>query len=110
LYSTLGDLLRFDQALRSGKLLGRKVLRRLWTTTPESRARLPYGMGFTVLELPGDTVVGHGGGIDGVSDSFEMHLGTGVTAIVLAAAVSYLLNDLWTFGLGRLRGKAASRG
>jgi len=41
----------------------------------------------------------------------HMHyLPANVTAIVLAAAVSYLLNDLWTFGLGRLRGKAASRG
>jgi len=27
-------------------------------------------------------------------------------AIMLAAAVNYLLNDLWTFGLGRLRSKA----
>ena len=83
-YSTVGDLLRFERALRSGRLLGKPMLQRLWTVTPESRSVLPYGMGFSVVELPGETVVGHSGGFPGVSASFRMHLETGVTSIVLA--------------------------
>jgi CubicO group peptidase (beta-lactamase class C family) len=83
-YSTVGDLLRFDGALRSGKLLGEAVLEQLWTVTPESRSLVPYGLGFSIVEQPGDTIVGHSGGCPGVSVSFEMRLGTGVTAIVLA--------------------------
>ena len=83
------------------------MLRRFWTATPQSLDRLPYGMGFGVQELPGDPVVGHQGGFPGVSDSFEMHLGTGVTAVVLAnySGAAHAVDAKLTELLSELGGK-----
>jgi CubicO group peptidase (beta-lactamase class C family) len=80
-YSTVEDLLKFDLALRSNKLVGAQFVRQLLSAKPELNSP-DYGYGFQVdSELQ---IVGHGGGFPGISSNLDMFLGTGWTAIVMS--------------------------
>jgi CubicO group peptidase (beta-lactamase class C family) len=85
-YSTVDDLLRFDQALRSGKLIRKETLEQMWTPTPASQSSPGggYGMGFGVASGPLGRVVGHSGGFPGISAALDMHLDSGFTVAVLS--------------------------
>ena len=80
-YSTVEDLLKFDQALRSGKLVSAETLKVL--TSPKPDLKSPnYGYGFQV-----DTernVAGHGGGFTGINSNLDMYIGDGWSAIVMS--------------------------
>jgi CubicO group peptidase (beta-lactamase class C family) len=80
-YSTVEDLLKFDQALRSGKLVSAESLKIL--TSPKPELKSPnYGYGFQT-----DTernVAGHGGGFTGINSNLDMYLGNGWSAIVMS--------------------------
>lgn len=80
-FSTVDDLLRFDQAMRSGKLVSAATAELLWSPKPNSPE---YGYGFGLFGSPSDRVVGHSGGFPGISATLDMHLDTGFTVIVLA--------------------------
>jgi CubicO group peptidase (beta-lactamase class C family) len=80
-YSTVEDLLKFDRALRSGKLLRPQNLQMLLTAKPDLGAT-SYGYGFDVDELR--RIVGHSGGGVGNSNNLDMFLGSGWTGIVLS--------------------------
>ncbi|HYE61812.1 MAG TPA: serine hydrolase domain-containing protein [Phycisphaerales bacterium] len=82
-YSTAPDLLRFDQAMRSGKLVSEASLKQLWTAHPEIASK-NYGYGFFVENSPAGRVVGHSGGFTGVSADLTMYLDEGYTVIVMA--------------------------
>lgn len=91
-YTTVGDLLRFDQALRRGALLTGGWRDSLWTvrnadlndpSSPRPRM-MPYGFGFDVRETPAGRVVGHTGGAPGISALLDMYLGNGYTLAILA--------------------------
>ena len=73
-YSTVEDLLKFDQALRGERLVSRKSLDQMWRTYPELSSP-GYGLGFMVSDTPAGPVVGHGGGFHGISASLKMYLG-----------------------------------
>jgi CubicO group peptidase (beta-lactamase class C family) len=80
-YSTVEDLLKFDLALRSNKLVGAEYVKQLLSPKPELNSP-DYGYGFQV-----DTeskVAGHGGGFIGINSNLDMFLGTGWTAIVMS--------------------------
>jgi len=80
-YSTVEDLLKFDLALRSNKLVGAEYVKLLLSAKPELNSQ-NYGYGFQVnSELQ---VVGHGGGFPGISSNLDMFLGTGWTAVVMS--------------------------
>lgn len=80
-FSTAEDLLRFDQALRSGKLVNAETLKTL--TSPKPEVKSPgYGYGFGVEPELG--IAGHSGGFTGISSNLDMYLGSGWTAIVLS--------------------------
>lgn len=83
-YSTVGDLLRFDQALRGGKLVKRASLEQLWRAYPEISSP-DYGLGFGIVEGGAiGKVVGHSGGFPGISAVLTMFLDTGYTLAALA--------------------------
>ncbi len=82
-YSTAEDLLRFDKALRSNKLLDAEHLEMLWTSKPELGSS-EYGFGFGVFGEPGARIVGHSGGFPGISSNLDMFLDSGFTAVVLS--------------------------
>ena len=80
-YSTVEDLLKFDQALRSGKLVSAETLKIL--TSPKPELNSPnYGYGFQADVAR--NVAGHGGGFTGINSNLDMYLGAGWSAIVMS--------------------------
>ncbi len=80
-YSTVDDLLKFDQALRGGKLVSPAMFKTL--TTPKPEIKSPnYGYGFGVNTEAG--TAGHSGGFPGINSELTMHLNSGWTAIVMS--------------------------
>ena len=82
-FSTVEDLLRFDIALRSHKLLNPKYTEMVWSGKPELNSP-DYGFGFGAGGTPGDRKVGHSGGFSGISSNLDMFLDSGYTAIVMS--------------------------
>ncbi|HEV8363695.1 MAG TPA: serine hydrolase domain-containing protein [Gemmatimonadaceae bacterium] len=80
-YSTVEDLLKFDVALRSGKLVGEDFVRLLTTPKPEISSP-QYGYGFGIFA--GGQIVGHSGGFPGISANLDMYLTSGYTTAVLS--------------------------
>ncbi|HJQ68967.1 MAG TPA: serine hydrolase domain-containing protein [Blastocatellia bacterium] len=80
-YSTVEDLLKFDIALRSNKLVGAEYVKLLLSPKPELNSP-DYGYGFQYDAEA--KKAGHGGGFLGISSNLDMFLGTGWTAIVMS--------------------------
>ena len=80
-YSTAGDLVRFADALTSGKLV-RPATFELLTTPKPALASPNYGYGFSVNAESG--IVGHSGGFSGISSNLDIFKGTGYVAVVLS--------------------------
>ncbi len=102
-YSTVEDLLRFDQALRRHHLLSPQGTELIWAGKvdsgrgPENR----YAYGFHDARVYGTRVVGHGGDFEGVNSQLDMFLDLGYTTVVLsnydppaASSVVHKLRDL----------------
>lgn len=78
-YSTAGDLLKFAQALQSGKLLPPALL------AEATRKQTPvYGYGFNVADEQGVPVYGHGGGAPGMNG--ELRIFPTLDEVVVALA------------------------
>lgn len=82
-FATAEDLLRFDQALRSGKLVSPGLVEQLWSPRPALHSQR-YGYGFQLDGAPNDRIVGHSGGFPGISSALEMYLDRGYTVVVLS--------------------------
>jgi CubicO group peptidase (beta-lactamase class C family) len=80
-YSTVEDLLKFDQALRSGKLISPTIFKTLTSPKPELKSP-DYGYGFGVDTQAG--TAGHSGGFPGINSELTMYLNSGWTAIVMS--------------------------
>lgn len=79
LYSTVGDLLKWDQALYNGKVISADSLAKM--TTP---GKGDYGYGLVIQEKNGRKVIGHGGGINGFNTNMIRFPDQGVVSIALA--------------------------
>ena len=79
LYSTTGDLLRWEQGLFGLKLLNAASLKRM--TTP---GKGDYGLGVFVHSEDGVTVVDHGGGIEGFTTELRYAPERKVAIVVLS--------------------------
>jgi CubicO group peptidase (beta-lactamase class C family) len=100
LYSTVLDLMKWDEALRAGKLL-----------TPENYTRLfepvknNYAYGWQVSDLQGVKTVSHGGGINGFATMIVRVQDQNLVAVALANAVptdsGKIANDLVLLALGK---------
>lgn len=86
-YSTVGDLFRFAEALRSGKLIRRELFAQM-TSKQAGDARMPagegYGFGMTVSEEPQGKRFGHGGGAPGMNGELRVYPRTDTIVVVLA--------------------------
>ena len=80
-YSTVGDLTRFAEALKAGKLVSQASVRTLTTPKPEL-ASPGYGFGFVVDE--GGKVVGHSGGFNGINSQLDIYVGEDYTLAVMS--------------------------
>lgn len=66
LVSTAGDLMKWYQALESGKIISAASLKKAWSAARLSDGReVNYGLGWVVTRVGGFTVVGHGGALPG---------------------------------------------
>jgi len=80
-YSTVEDLLKFDKALRTNKIIDATQTALLLTPKPELNSP-NYGYGFEFD--PEHNMVGHGGGFSGISVNLGMNIKNGYTVIVLS--------------------------
>lgn len=78
LYSTTGDLLKWEQALFSGKVLKPESLAKM--TTP---FKSDYGFGVIIRSNDGHKLIAHGGGIEGFNTSLNYYPDDKLTVIVL---------------------------
>jgi len=85
-YSTVEDLLAFDIALRSNKLLSAEMRDRLFTPDPQ-RNSPSYGYGFMIRARAPDREVGHGGTFPGTTAQLSMFLDSGYTFVALCNGV-----------------------
>jgi len=83
-YSTVGDLLRFRNALLNFEILNPALTELLLTGKVDVQANFRYAYGFFDRKIAGQRVVGHGGGAPGVCSSLGMYLETGYTVIILS--------------------------
>ena len=79
LYSTTGDLLRWEQGLFGGKVISPASLAKM--TTPFKN---DYGFGVVVRTASGRKVIEHGGGIDGFNTFLAYYPDDKLTVVVLA--------------------------
>ncbi len=77
--STVGDLLRFAQALESGKLISKSMLAE--ATRPQAQQ---YGYGFSVQQEPPLRSYGHGGGAPGMSGDLRIYPQLGYVLVSLS--------------------------
>lgn len=89
MYSTTGDLLKWEKALFGGKVLRPESLRLMTTPNPVSANNklIPsssYALGLMVSDVGGKRVVTHGGGIEGFNTALAHAPDQDVTVVVLA--------------------------
>jgi CubicO group peptidase (beta-lactamase class C family) len=93
MYSTTGDLLLWDQALYTEKLISKKSLTETFTPFKGS-----YGYGWNISKRFDRTIIAHGGGIYGFVTQISRFPDDKVTVIVLsnlqAASPGKIANDL----------------
>ena len=80
-YSTVEDLTRFAEALKSGKLVGKKYVEILTTPKPELSSP-QYGYGFGIGER--EKVYGHNGGFPGINSDLTIFRDGGYTVAVMS--------------------------
>jgi CubicO group peptidase (beta-lactamase class C family) len=83
LYSTTEDLLRWDQALYTEKLISRKSLDEMFTPFKETSPGSGYAYGWNIGKRFGRQLVGHAGGINGFNTTILRFPADHVTVIVL---------------------------
>ncbi len=79
-YSTVGDLLRFTQALESGKLISKAMLRQATSRQNKTGSGPEWGLGFGT----GVGWYGHGGGAPGMNGALKIFPESGYVVAVLA--------------------------
>ena len=84
--STVGDLLRFAEALRTHRLLNAELTETVISgkTQLGPNASKKYAYGFEESTAGGRRVVGHGGGAPGMNGRLDIHMDSGYTVVVLA--------------------------
>jgi CubicO group peptidase (beta-lactamase class C family) len=84
-YSTVGDLLRFAQALRGYKLVSRELTERLVSAKVNTAfgPDLKYCYGFMEQKMADRIVRGHGGGAPGINSDLKIFWDGSYTVIVM---------------------------
>jgi CubicO group peptidase (beta-lactamase class C family) len=89
LYSTVDDLLLWDQALSSGKILSKKSLEMMFTPFKDN-----YGCGWIITRQFGRKLITHGGGINGFVTDIRRFPDEKLCVIVLSNVVGTSVNEI----------------
>jgi CubicO group peptidase (beta-lactamase class C family) len=81
-YSTVEDLLRFDQALRTHRLIASATFDLITTGKVDAFGKR-YAYGFGDSRVNGQRIVGHSGGFPGINTQLDMYLDSGYTVAVM---------------------------
>jgi D-alanyl-D-alanine carboxypeptidase len=83
LLSSVADLVKFDAALRAGRLLKKSTLEQMWTPAKlTSGEEIGYGLGWTIFNFRGHKIVGHSGNTIGFASQLSLY-DDGTTVILL---------------------------
>jgi CubicO group peptidase (beta-lactamase class C family) len=82
-YSTVGDLVKFDAALRGNKLLSAQARDEMWEGKADRGPDSRYGYGFHGKRYNGVRVIGHAGGWVGINAHLDMYPNLGYAVAVL---------------------------
>ncbi len=90
IYSTVGDLYLFDQALKAGRLIKKSTQDSAYTAhvTPLIRGHFSYGYGWRIFESKNEKVVYHTGWWHGFRHIFLRDLKNDVTIVLLGNLVN----------------------
>jgi CubicO group peptidase (beta-lactamase class C family) len=91
-YSTVTDLLKWDQALYGNKLLSQATLKEAYTPHTRWMAGHSYGFGWRLLQYNGDTIIYHGGWWHGFNADFIRDVKEKNTIIVLSNHINWCIN------------------
>ncbi|HDS01364.1 MAG TPA: class A beta-lactamase-related serine hydrolase, partial [candidate division Zixibacteria bacterium] len=83
-YSTVEDLLAFDQALRSGKIMSKESFELMSIGKTSRRPDVSYGYLIQDQNVNSHRIVGHGGGAPGINAMLDMYMDSGYTVAVMA--------------------------
>jgi D-alanyl-D-alanine carboxypeptidase len=83
-YSTVGDLMRFADALMGHRLLNSEHTALLITGKVDSRGERRYAYGFEDARKDGIGFVGHGGGAPGMNGDLKIYPASGYVVAVLS--------------------------
>ena len=83
-YSTVGDLVAFARALRSGKLVSKESLDKMITPHVATDRNTHYGYGFELGTRNGQAIYGHNGHHFGISAQFDVYTDSGLIVAVLS--------------------------
>jgi CubicO group peptidase (beta-lactamase class C family) len=78
LYSTVGDLYKWDRALKAGKLVSKSAMAAMFKPFKDN-----YAYGWAIGDRKGHKQIGHGGGINGFATDFERYPNEDVCVAVL---------------------------
>lgn len=89
IYSTVGDLYLFDQALRAGRLIKPATQDSAYTDrNPMIRGHFNYGYGWRIFEAPGEKVVYHTGWWHGFRHIYLRDMKNDITIVLLGNLVN----------------------
>ena len=85
LYMTALDMIKWDDALRNGKILKKSSLDEMWTPIKLNNGQThPYGFGWAVRSVNGHRVIEHGGAWQGFKAHIARYVDDNLTVIVFA--------------------------
>lgn len=84
LYSTVGDLLKWDQALYTDRLVSSETLRAIFTSAATAPGGIGYGYGWMIYSQSGHRVIEHGGSLPGFRSNLARYPDDQVTIIILS--------------------------
>jgi CubicO group peptidase (beta-lactamase class C family) len=86
LYSTTGDLYKWDQALDTNQLVSENILNTIFTSyvSTDSSNALGYGYGWLISQQSGHRVIEHSGSVNGFDTQIARYPDDQVTIIVLS--------------------------
>lgn len=97
LYSTVEDMLLWDQALYTEQLLPRSMLDLMFTKhVSMADENLGYGYGWVIMDGGERTVVQHGGGINGFRSLIVRYPEERVLVVILSNQENTRMDELWS--------------